>query len=221
MTDGLTQILRSDAKDNRDRILEVAREVFASDGLGVSMREVARRAAVGPATLYRRFPTKKDLIHEAFMDEFHTCRTIVRNGFENPDAWRGFCYVIEELSELNAQNQGFTEAFIAEYPGTVDLVSHRSEALRAFSDLARRAQAQGELRPDFVVDDLILVLTANRGLSTTPPHNRIRAARRFAALMIDALHSAPTNHPLPPSPPLARTVTASPTTHETSTASSL
>ncbi|WP_261984695.1 MULTISPECIES: TetR/AcrR family transcriptional regulator [unclassified Rhodococcus (in: high G+C Gram-positive bacteria)] len=59
MTDGLTQILRADAKENRDRIVEVAREVFASDGLGISMREVARRAEVGPATLYRRFPPRR------------------------------------------------------------------------------------------------------------------------------------------------------------------
>lgn len=209
MTDGLTQILRADAKDNRDRIVEVAREVFASDGLGVSMREVARRAEVGPATLYRRFPTKKDLILEAFLDEFHTCRDIVRTGFDHPDPWRGFCYVIEQLSELNAQNQGFTEAFISEYPGTVDLLSHRTETLRAFTDLARRAKTQGELRDDFVIDDLILVLTANRGLSTMTPHDRIRAARRFAALMIDAFHTASTNHTLPPSPALTRSIITS------------
>lgn len=208
MTESLTQILRTDAKENRDRILEVAREVFASDGLGVSMREVARRAEVGPATLYRRFPTKKDLILESFLDEFRTCRQIVRDGYDHPDAWRGFCYIIEQLSELNAQNQGFTEAFVAEYPEAVDLALHRSEALRAFTDLARRAQAQGKLRSDFVVDDLVLVLSAGRGLSTTPTKDRVRAARRFAALMIDALRSAPTNHPLPSSPPLTRTLVA-------------
>jgi hypothetical protein len=82
------------------------------------------------------------------------------------------------------------------------MASHRTEALRAFTDLARRAQGQGELRPDFVVDDLVLVLTANRGVATTSPENRFRAARRFAALMIDGLRSAPTNQPLPPAPRL-------------------
>ncbi|WP_072804167.1 TetR/AcrR family transcriptional regulator [Rhodococcoides yunnanense] len=209
MPEGLTQILRTDAKQNRDRILEVAREVFASDGLGVSMREVARRADVGPATLYRRFPTKKDLVLEAFLDEFHTCRSIVRDGFHDPDAWRGFCSVIEQLSELNAQNQGFTEAFIAEYPETVDLVAHRTETLRAFTDLARRARAQGELRADFVVDDLILFLTANRGLASTPAHDRIKAARRLAALMIDAFRASPANRELPPSPQLTRSAGSS------------
>nr|WP_296779129.1 TetR/AcrR family transcriptional regulator [Rhodococcus sp. (in: high G+C Gram-positive bacteria)] len=202
MTDALPQMLRTDAKENRDRILEVAREVFAAEGLDVSMREIARRADVGPATLYRRFPTKKDLVVEAFMDEFHMCRNIVRDGYADPDAWRGFRSVIEQLSELNAQNQGFTEAFIAEYPGTIDLVAHRREALRSFSLLARRAQEQGELRQDFVVDDLVLILMANRGLSAASPQERVRAARRFAALMIDSLRASPANGPLPAAPQL-------------------
>lgn len=202
MTDALPQMLRTDAKENRDRILEVAREVFAEEGLDVSLREIARRADVGPATLYRRFPTKKDLVVEAFMDEFRMCRSIVRDGYANPDAWRGFRSVIEQLSELNAQNQGFTEAFIAEYPGTIDLVAHRRETLRAFSLLARRAQEQGELRMDFVVDDLVLILMANRGLSASSAKERTRAARRFAALMIDSLRASPTNGPLPAAPQL-------------------
>ncbi len=200
MVDHLHQFLRSDAKDNRDRILEVAREVFATDGLGVSMREVARRADVGPATLYRRFPTKKDLVVEAFMDEFHRCREIVRTGFDDSDPWRGFCHVLTELSELQSQNQGFTEAFLAEYPDVVDIRSHRTEMLGAFADLARRAKAQGALRADFAVTDLILFVTANRGLATSPPENRVAAARRFSALMIDAMRSSPTHQTLPRHP---------------------
>ncbi|OZD07997.1 TetR family transcriptional regulator [Rhodococcus sp. 06-235-1A] len=201
MVEELTR-LRSDAENNRDRILEVAREVFASDGLAVSMREVARRAEVGPATLYRRFPTKKDLILEAFLSEFRLCRNIVASGCADPDPWRGVCSVIEELSELNARNQGFTEAFMAEYPGTVDLSTHRDDALRGFTGLAARAQRQGKLRSDFVVDDLVLFLSANRGLSTLSTEHRVQAARRFAALMIDGLHASPTNQALPSSPQL-------------------
>ncbi len=197
MVDQLPHFLRSDAKDNRDRILEVAREVFASEGLGVSMREVARRADVGPATLYRRFPSKKDLAVEAFMDEFARCRDIMRTGLDHTDPWRGFCYVLTELGELQSQNQGFTEAFLAEYPDVVDLRSHRTEMLGTFADLTRRAKAQGDLRTDFVVTDLILFLTANRGLATAPPENRLLAARRLSALMIDAVRSSPTHKPLP------------------------
>jgi AcrR family transcriptional regulator len=58
----VTDALRAEARDNRERILEVARAVFAADGLNVPMREIARRAEVGPATLYRRFPAKEALV---------------------------------------------------------------------------------------------------------------------------------------------------------------
>jgi len=51
--------------DNRERILDAARAVFAAEGLNVPMREIARHAGLGPATLYRRFPTKEVLATEA------------------------------------------------------------------------------------------------------------------------------------------------------------
>ena len=60
--------LRSDALDNRERILDAARAAFGTEGMNVPMREIARRAGVGPATLHRHFPTKQLLATEAFAD---------------------------------------------------------------------------------------------------------------------------------------------------------
>lgn len=54
--------MRADAKRNRDRILEVAREVFREQGYDASLDLVAKRAEVGAGTLYRHFPTRDDLI---------------------------------------------------------------------------------------------------------------------------------------------------------------
>jgi AcrR family transcriptional regulator len=65
VTRRLPHTLRSDARDNRELILDAARAVFAADGLNVPMREIARRAGVGPATLYRHFLTKEMLVTEA------------------------------------------------------------------------------------------------------------------------------------------------------------
>ena len=62
VTGRLPHALRSDARDNRELILDAARRAFAAEGLDVPMREIARRAGVGPATLYRRFPTKEMLV---------------------------------------------------------------------------------------------------------------------------------------------------------------
>ena len=54
--------MRADAKRNRDRIVEVAREVFREQGYDASLDEVARRAGVGAGTLYRHFPTRDNLM---------------------------------------------------------------------------------------------------------------------------------------------------------------
>ena len=58
--------LRADAARNRDAILESARQVFAESGTDAALEEIARRADVGIATLYRRFPTREGLVAAAF-----------------------------------------------------------------------------------------------------------------------------------------------------------
>jgi AcrR family transcriptional regulator len=202
MTDRLPHILRVDAQDNRDRVLEAARALFAERGIDVTMREIARRAEVGPATLYRRFPTKQLLVDEAFADELRTCRGIVADGADDPDAWRGFCSVVERLCVLNGRNQGFVDAFMAAKLEVDTFAAHRASVLRMIAELAERAQRAGGLRRDFVIDDLVLVLLAGRGLSSTPPAGREAAARRFAALAIEAFRASEANADLPRAPRL-------------------
>jgi AcrR family transcriptional regulator len=189
VTGRLSHSLRSDALDNRERILDAARALFAAEGLDVPMREIARRAGVGPATLYRRFPTKQLLVTEVFTDEMRACHAIVEEGRADPDPWRGFCVVIEKLCELHARNRGFTDAFMATFPDAIDFAADREHALNSIAELARRAKATGRLRPDFVLDDLILMLMANRGIHATSTAAQVRASRRFAALMIRAFQA--------------------------------
>ncbi|MGP2440816.1 helix-turn-helix domain-containing protein [Streptomyces sp. JW3] len=160
MTDPLPHSLRSAARDNRDRVLDAARALFASRGLDVPMREVARHAGVGPATLYRRFPTKRDLA---------------------------------------------TAAFVSACPEAVDLADGRAQTLRAVAALARRAKEAGRLRPDFALDDLILVLMANRGIQAPTRAAGAAASRRFAAFVIQAFQASPDHAPLPPVPRLVGT----------------
>src|ERR1700761_4381503 len=61
-------MVRSDARENRARILEAAREAFAEDG-GTSMNQVAQRAGVGPGTLYRNYPTREALVLAVYQSE--------------------------------------------------------------------------------------------------------------------------------------------------------
>ncbi|HVV12495.1 helix-turn-helix domain-containing protein [Amycolatopsis sp.] len=198
MTDQLPHPLRSDARDNRERILDAARAVFAAEGLNVPMREIARRAGVGPATLYRRFPTKQLLMTEAFTDQMRACQAVVDEGLAEPDPWRGFCLVIEKICELHARDRGFTEAFISNFPDAVDLAANHEYVLKSVAELARRAKNAGHLRPDFVLEDLILMIMANRGIQAASTAARVAASRRFAAFVIQAFQASPQHAPLPP-----------------------
>ncbi|HWS38299.1 MAG TPA: helix-turn-helix domain-containing protein [Actinoplanes sp.] len=178
----MTQTLRSDARDNRDRILTAARELFAEGGLDVPMREIARRADVGPATLYRRFPTKESLVVEAFREQTQACVAVLDRAAADSDPWRGLCRLIEELFDLHARDRGFTAAFLAAYPQAVDRAATLEHGYRNVADLAVRAKAAGRLRADFTVDDFLLVLRANSGL-------RPAESRRFAELTIKSFRA--------------------------------
>ncbi|MFD3401248.1 TetR/AcrR family transcriptional regulator [Kribbella sp. NPDC058693] len=186
MTEEMTQKLRADAEDNRDRILESARVLFAGEGLDVPMRAIARHAGVGPATLYRRFPSKQALAVEAFAEQMRACQAIVDEGLADPDPWQGFCSVIERICELHLQNRGFTDAFLATYPEAVDVAESRELTLRSVATLSRRAKARGRLRKDFELGDLMIMLTAHRGLHVSDPATRSTASRRFASLVVQA-----------------------------------
>src|SRR6202034_2809080 len=97
------------------------------------------------------------------------CHAIVEEGLADRDPWHGFCLVIEKICALHARDRGFTAAFMSAYPSALDFAADREYALRSVARLARRAQDAGRLRPDFVFDDLILMLMANGGIRTSTP----------------------------------------------------
>lgn len=207
MTDQLPHMLRADAQDNRDRVMDAAKTLFSEHGLTVTMRDIARHAGVGPATLYRRFPTKQVLVEEAFAQELRACRGIIDDGCADPDPWRGFCSVIERTVVLNVRNHGFVEAFMSEDREAGGFAVHRATLFRQLAGLARRARASGQLRSDFVIDDVVLMLVAARGLASLPFGSREAAARRFAALAIDGFRTSTAHGRLPRAPKLGIAVT--------------
>ncbi|SDQ13858.1 TetR/AcrR family transcriptional regulator [Quadrisphaera sp. DSM 44207] len=189
--------LRADARENRRRILDAARAVFAERGLDAPVLEVVRRSGVGAATLYRRFPTREALITEVFTEQVTACVSVVLDASRDPDPWRGFCAAVEGLCALDAADRGFTGAFLSAFPGRVDVEDQRERAERAFADLARRAQDAGELRADFSRHDLTLLLMANRGIVHEDPDTRLAASRRLAAYLLQGFRAG-TATPLPP-----------------------
>ncbi|WP_326824135.1 TetR/AcrR family transcriptional regulator [Streptosporangium sp. NBC_01756] len=198
MTAQVVTKLRSDARDNRERILAVARAAFAAEGLDVPIREIARRAEVGVATVYRRFQTKEALLTEAFAEQLASCSAVVKEGLAAGDPWSGFCLVIEKLMEMHALDRGFARAFTSRLPQAVDFAAERDRTLRLLLELVRRAKEAGPLRGDFVLEDISLALMANEGIRAESPELRVAASRRFAALMIQSFRADPGLTPLPP-----------------------
>ncbi len=181
--------LRSDARDNRERILQVARATFAEQGIDVPMRELARRAGVGPATLYRRFPTKEALVTEAFGEQMAACAAIVEEGLADADPWHGLRTVIERVCVMHALDRGFTAAFVTAFPDAVDFAQERTRTLRSLAELVQRAKDADGLRRDVGLEDLIMVIMANSGIRASSPKAAVAASRRFAALQIRALQA--------------------------------
>ncbi len=188
MTGRLPRIRRSDARDNRARLLEAARVVFAAEGPAAPMREIARRADVGPATLYRHFPAKEQLFTEAFAEQLHACYAVVEDALADPDPWRGLRTVLERLGELYARDRAVTAALLSAFP--VDFTAERERALKSLAELVRRAKDAGQVRPETTLDDVVLVLMAAGGLQAASPEARVAAARRFTTIAINGLRAA-------------------------------
>lgn len=189
--------LRADARRNRERILAAARAVFAESGIDAPMATVARRAGVGVATLYRRFPNRDALVRAAFARQMDTCTRAFADALADRDPWRGFRRLVEVVCELQREERGFPAAFVAAFPD--DAVAHarlRSQADRSLAMLVRRAQAAGALRADFHPSDLAVVFAAHGGLVTALPADAA-ASRRLVAYLLEAFRADAANGPLP------------------------
>nr|AXL05727.1 TetR/AcrR family transcriptional regulator [uncultured bacterium] len=188
--------LRADAERNRERILAAARRLYATEGLGVSMASVAREAGVGKATLSRRFATREDLINAVFADRMDGYATALTEALADPDPWHAFTRYIEAVCGMQAADRGFADVLVMTFPAAEALEARRAESYQGFLELVARAKATGHLRPDFVSEDLVVLLMANAGVIAATGEDAPEAWRRLVGQMLRAF-AAP-GAPLPP-----------------------
>lgn len=193
------QPLRSDAERNRERITVAARRVFARDGLGASMASVAREAGVGIATMFRRFPTKEELVDAVFLDRMDAYAQAVAVALDDPDPWHGFVGYIETACAMQAADSGFADVLTTTFPTAKALERRRNDAYEGMVELINRAKATGRLREDFDSSDLVLLHMANAGVVNATGAAAPDAWRRVVALLIQSFE-APARGPLPASP---------------------
>src|SRR3954451_16269892 len=191
--------LRVDAERNRQRIVTAACEVFAELGLDVPMEDIAKRAGVGVGTLYRRYPTRADLITAAFETKMTAYAEAAREALANPDPWLGFCGYVEQVCAMQAGDRGFTTVLTMTFPTAKQFEADRASAFADLTTLVERAKTTGKLRADFVAEDMPMFLMANAGVLTATADAAPDAWRRLVGYLIQAC-AAPAAQPLPDPP---------------------
>jgi AcrR family transcriptional regulator len=191
--------LRADAERNRERIVVAAREVFRERGLHAPLEEVAARAGVGVATLYRRFPTRTGLITGVFEEKMHAYADSVDRALADPDPWHGFCRHVETVCEMQVEDRGLTDVLTMTFPADERFEAARSRAYAGFVELVSKAKATGRRRPDFSPEDLAMVLMANAGVVNATGSAAPRTWRRLVAYFLQAF-AAEAARPLPDPP---------------------
>jgi AcrR family transcriptional regulator len=194
--------LRCDAERNRDRILVAARAAFAADGIDVSVEEIARLAGVGMGTLYRRFPTKDDLIDAVLEDALADICLAAESALDEDDAWTGFSGFLERVFELHVRNRGLKDVIARRMQSRGRVEAARARMRPLVARLIARAQEQGSLRSDFTPEDMPMLFWTGGRVAEMTSSVAPEFWRRHLGLLLDGLR-ADAATPLP-HPPLTR-----------------
>lgn len=183
--------LRADARRNRDRVLRTAQRLFATEGLSVSLDEIARRAGVGPGTVHRHFPSKEALYLAVATDEFEQLvaeAEVLADG-DDPAALftqltRMIATGVENVAVKSALEATDLDLRTAAPTVAADLTRH-------VADLLARAQAAGAARADVTADEVMALVAGafaairHAGAEATPGRSA-----RIAQLILDGLRPA-------------------------------
>ncbi|MEV6283999.1 TetR/AcrR family transcriptional regulator [Kribbella sp. NPDC051770] len=174
-------MVRSDARENRARILAAAREAFAEDG-APSMNQVAQRAGVGAGTLYRNFPTREALALAVYQDEVERIVGTVPEllaGLTPLEALRQWTLV---LVEAMRRKHGLGDALSPSAHQTITEQTY-GPVIAAITELLDAGKKTGTIREDAEPGDF-LQLTGALWRAATSPVDR---APYLLALILDGL----------------------------------
>jgi AcrR family transcriptional regulator len=176
---------RKDAQRNRDAILAAARELFA-DSADVPMYEVARRAGVGQATLYRNFPDRRNLAAALLGEHMESTERLAAEHARDPDA---FFVLLRDVVETIARFHPLAELAREDACLGSELDRRRRRLAELMKEPLRDAKAAGTVRRDLTIDDVFLVVSMVKGAVDTADDRagRTAAAVRALALVLDGI----------------------------------
>jgi AcrR family transcriptional regulator len=148
--------LRADARRNLERVLDAAAEVFGASGPDASIDEIARLAGVGHGTVFRRFPTKDDLMFAVIERHVEEMCALAEEALAAEDPGQAFFDFVWRVAELNMSTPGLHRCIVhcGGKPGAAELE-------RLSDRIVSRAQRAGAVRRDVKAEDVrVLVRSA-------------------------------------------------------------
>jgi AcrR family transcriptional regulator len=179
--------LRRDAERNRQRILEAATEVFNERGLEVSLDDVARHAWVGVGTVYRRFPSKEDLVEALFVARIESVAALAEQAGQAADPWSGLVTFMTKAAEMLAGDVGLRQLLMFATYGRDGVSYARQRNLPLVARLVKRAQDSGQLRPDLQPTDIPFIIFMLTDSTQFAREASPEIWRRYLSLLLDGL----------------------------------
>jgi AcrR family transcriptional regulator len=186
--------LRADARRNRDQLLAAARDVFVEQGAGAPLDDVARRAGVGIATLYRRFPDRASLMRAVALDVLERVGAQARQALiEEPDALLALTRYMHRTLDLGIA--AVMPAIVGSISSALDadaaIQAAREAATEPVQRMIEQAQVEGTLRPDVSFGDIdLMLIRLSRPLpGAYPPELDASLAHRHVDLLLQGLRA--------------------------------
>lgn len=148
--------LRADARRNRKQLLDVARDLFADEGLDASLEEIARRAGVGIGTLYRHFPTRFDLVEAIYAEQMDALIALAQSLTETEEPGKAFFEWLRAEAEQMVTYRPL-KIFLMDNPHGKEpsSIEWKERLLEAGGGLLKRAQRAGAVRRPITATEIL------------------------------------------------------------------
>ena len=184
--------LRRDAEANLQRILDATTRVMALQGLDFSMEDIAREAACGVGTIYRRFASKDELLHH----QFHALRSqvsaVAEAAMAHEDALAGLETLMVRLGTAMAGNHGLRDLVMGSPQFRADALAARRQLRPVITTLFTRARDAGQLRAGIEATDLSIIVAMMAEVIALTASAEPDLWRRYLAIAIDGIRSTNT-----------------------------
>jgi AcrR family transcriptional regulator len=178
---------RAEAARNDGRILDAAREVFLADP-EAPVASVATRAGVGMSALYRRYPSKQELLRALAADGLSRYIGDLEAALESDaEPWAAYVECLNRVVE--GRSQALAQRLAGTFTPTPELTALAGRAGQLADTLFRRVRRSGELREDVSAADIVLLLETVMLVELPGPDGGAALRRRYLALLLQALHN--------------------------------